>query len=288
MKNVSILNFLSLSLSIFFLLITISCKNEDSSSDSGNSVLSGLIKIQEEANENHIITLYSKTGKIITGYNEIFLRIQNKTNGEFISGASISWKPLMRMTNKSHSCPYESIVHLSNEPTLYKGFILFQMANNDSEYWELELDYKIKNQNFKTSIKLTVLNSPNKVIQNFTGTDNNKYLLAWVSPISPTIGSNELTAYLYKMENMFTFTPVNNYKIIIDPRMPEMGNHGSPNNSDLINSELSGFYKGKISFTMTGYWKINLQVLDASGQAIKGESITETNSSSSIFWETEL
>ena len=39
---------------------------------------------------------------------------------------------------------------------------------------------------------------------------------------------------------------------------------------------------------MTGYWKINLQLANAEGEILKGETITEENEASSIFFEIEF
>ena len=70
--------------------------------------------------------------------------------------------------------------------------------------------------------------------------------------------------------------------------MPSMGNHGSPNNTDLIQSSIGNFYEGKLSLTMTGYWKINMQLLNASGEILKGEAVTAENEASSLFFEIEF
>jgi hypothetical protein len=70
--------------------------------------------------------------------------------------------------------------------------------------------------------------------------------------------------------------------------MPSMGNHGSPNNVDLTQSTSDEFYHGKLSLTMTGYWKINLQLVNASNDVLKGETVTESNEASSIFFEVEF
>jgi len=74
----------------------------------------------------------------------------------------------------------------------------------------------------------------------------------------------------------------------IDPRMPSMGNHSSPNNVNLTQSTLDNLYHGKLSLTMTGYWKINLQLLNALDEVIKGEEVTDSNPESSIFFELEF
>ena len=92
----------------------------------------------------------------------------------------------------------------------------------------------------------------------------------------------------YKMEDMMTFTAVDKFKVKIDPRMPSMGNHSSPNNTDLVQSVSGDLYNGKLSLTMTGYWKINIQLLNASGEVLKGEVVTPENASSSLFFELEF
>ncbi len=74
----------------------------------------------------------------------------------------------------------------------------------------------------------------------------------------------------------------------MDPRMPGMGNHSSPNNEDLIFDTSSDTYMGKLSLTMTGYWKINLKLENEVGEVLKGEDITEENESSSLFFELEF
>ena len=93
---------------------------------------------------------------------------------------------------------------------------------------------------------------------------------------------------VWKMENMMSFPMVNDYTVKIDPRMPSMGNHSSPNNENATQSNPGDFYEGKLSLTMTGYWKINLQLAKADGTILKGEEITSTVESSSIFFEIEF
>lgn len=90
------------------------------------------------------------------------------------------------------------------------------------------------------------------------------------------------------MENMMSFPVVENYAIKLDPRMPSMGNHSSPNNKDLAYNSASKMYEGKLSLTMTGYWKLNLMLYNANSEMLKGEKVTEDNESSSLFLEIEF
>jgi len=87
---------------------------------------------------------------------------------------------------------------------------------------------------------------------------------------------------------MLTFNQVENYTIQLDPRMPDMDNHTSPNNVNLIYDSTSGIYKGKLNLTMSGYWKVNLIVRDANNTILKGDSINSTIAASSIYFEIEF
>lgn len=109
-----------------------------------------------------------------------------------------------------------------------------------------------------------------------------------VNPSNPKVGINDMQAMLFKMESMSSYPSVDNFTVRIDPRMPSMGNHGSPNNVDLVQTNSSGAYNGKLSLTMTGYWKINLQVLDENQTVLKGEEVTTAVEASSIFFEVEF
>lgn len=107
-------------------------------------------------------------------------------------------------------------------------------------------------------------------------------------PFNPEVKVNDFSAMLFKMENLMNFPAVENYKVTLDPRMPSMGNHSYPNNVALSYLADAGMYSGKLSLTMTGYWKLNLKLLNESEDVLKGEDITATNESSTLFFEIEF
>ena len=109
-----------------------------------------------------------------------------------------------------------------------------------------------------------------------------------MSPMDPEVKVNDMSAGLYKMENMMTFPQVEGFKIVLDPRMPSMGNHTSPNNEDLVFDNATDCYTGKLSLTMTGYWMLNLQLLNENGEVLKGEEVTDENEASSLYFEIEF
>ena len=265
-----------------------SCSSDDNNNNSTINELDGLVKIQHFDNDSHTIELYSKTGFLQQGFNDVNIRIKNKQTSEYIKNATITWKPMMHMTMMSHSCPFSQITKVTNDGTLYNGFIVFTMPQNDTEYWDLEIEYTIDGTQFTALSQIDVPASAKRNLNSFTGTDGTKYIMAYIEPNQPKVAVNDLKVGVWKMENMMSFPMVNGYTVKIDPRMPSMGNHTSPNNVNATQSNPDELYNGKLSLTMTGYWKINLQLANAEGEILKGEEITEANEASSIFFEIEF
>lgn len=281
MKFVKTLNY------IFLLAVVISiasCSKDEEVTPVNE--LENLQWVTTLTNQQHNIELYTASGKFQTGYNAIYFQIKN-ADGSLVNNAEATWTPVMHMMNKSHSCPNSSIAMKENAQSTYAGYIVFQMAGNDMEYWELTLNYSLNGTSYTANSKIEVEAAPKRVVESFMASDNSRYIVALVEPEAPIVGSNDMKALVYTMETMMSFVPVENFKLMIDPRMPGMGNHSSPNNVNLTDVS-GGMYQGKLNLTMTGYWKINLQLANASGNVIKGEEVTETNESSSIYFEVEF
>ncbi|MBP1222989.1 hypothetical protein [Flavobacterium sp. 1355] len=283
MKILNHIAILILSISLF------SCSSDDNSSTQiPIDEIAGLQKIQEISNDNHTIELYSQSGTLLQGYNHITLRIKDKKTSTYIQDAKINWTPLMHMATMKHSCPKSAVIKTSGKQTLYEGDIIFQMAQNDTEYWDLTVTYTVNTLSYTAADTIKVPASAKRTVSTFMGTDGFRYLVAYIAPQKPKVATNDISIGVYKIQDMMTFSVANNFKIKIDPRMPSMGNHGSPNNTDLTQSTIDGFYNGKLSLTMTGYWKINLQLLNASDDVLKGEPVTTENQTSSLFLEIEF
>ena len=264
----------------------VSCSDNDDSTPVNE--LAGITKIQEITNDTHTIELYSNKAALEQGYNDISLRIKNNATNEYVKDASVAWKPLMHMATMNHACPYSAVEKVTANGTLYNGYIMFQMAQNATEYWDLKIDYTIAGQDFTATSVIDVPASLKRRVTTFKGTDDVKYLVALVDPTTPKVAINDLKVGVWKMETMMNFPVVDGYTVKIDPRMPSMGNHSSPNNVHATQPLAGGLYNGKLSLTMTGYWKINLQLANALGTVLKGEEITDAVEASSIFFEIEF
>ena len=262
-----------------------SCSNDDSTTIPVVNELDGLTKFKEISNEIHTIELYSHTGSTVQGYNEIKLRIKNNANNQYIKNAEVTWKPIMHMAMMNHSCPKSEVKKTSQDAEVYEGYIVFQMAQNASEYWDLKIDYTIDNVEYTMTSIIDVPASAKRTINTFMGSDGVKYLVAYVDPHHPKVATNDFVVGVWKMQDMMTFPVVDGCTVKIDPRMPGMGNHSSPNNVSAIQTTKGDLYNGKLSLTMMGYWKINLRLENPEGTIVKGEEITETVTDSSIYFE---
>ena len=266
-----------------------SCSDSDNTgSEDLDKEVEGLIMLKQIANDDHIIEVYGLNTKIYQGYNELGVRIIDKTTDEIITNASIDWKPVMHMTEMMHSCPKSSLDKITGLKTLFAGYIVFQMPGNSQEGWTLTFDYTIGGQSYMATGNIDVVESSKQVVTVFTGADDVRYVMALMGPTFPDVKINDMTVGLFKMQDMMSFPVVQDYFIELDPRMPSMGNHSSPNNQDLIYDPSFQVYRGKLSLTMTGLWKLNLRLFDANDELVKGELVTEENESSSLYFEIEF
>jgi len=269
---------------LFGILFFGACSKEDNTVQPNE--IQGLQKVTTLSNSQHTIDVYTANGQFQTGYNAVYFQIKN-SDGSLINNATANWTPLMHMMGMTHSCPVSSITKKENSLSTYMGYLIFQMAGSEAEYWELTLNYTVNGQNYTANSKIAVAEAPKRVVESFQGSDNNRYVLALIAPGKPQVGENEMKVAFYKMQDMLNFVPVNQYRIKIDPRMPGMGNHTSPNNTDLL-QQANAVYAGKLNLTMTGYWRINLQVADAAGTILKGEAIKDAVTGSSLYFEVEF
>src|SRR5699024_1883149 len=266
---------------IFFTFFIISCSSDDDLNIDNIDETENLHLIKSFDDQNYTLELFSSTEKLTVGYNQIYLRLTDK-NGNYIENASIDWKPMMTMNMEDmthqHSSPFSEITKAEDKQTLFEGYIVFTMpSDGENNYWELNLNFSVENENVELKEKVEVISTESdyhKVYTSKMGEDEVNYLLALVEPTTPEIGTNDIVVALFKSTENDEFPIVDDYQIKVDPRMPGMGNHSAPGNEDMTQKE-DGFYHGKVGFSMSGYWKINLLLENQSGTKVAGNSITE-------------
>lgn len=275
-------------------IFMVSCSKDDDITPNNINEIENLQLIKSFSKDGYTLELFNKTGKFQVGYNKLTLRLKD-AGGKYVQNTTIDWMPMMTMNmggmTHQHSSPYSEISKVSGKQTLYQGYIVFIMASDEPDnYWDLHINLSVDGQNISIEDKVNVISTEsqyNKVYTSGMGTDDENYMLALVEPENPIIGTNDIVVALFKKGDNHDFPIVNNYKIKVDPRMPGMGNHSAPGNVDMTQGN-DGFYHGKVGFSMSGYWKINLILEDGSGTVIKGEPVTETNPESSLNFKIEF
>ena len=266
-------------------LFSVACSTDD---DTDVNELEGLTKVKELSNNTHSIELYTANGQFSTGYNAISIRIKDNVSNTYIENASLTRTPVMQMPTMQHSCPKSTVAKVSGKTTVYEGYIIYQMANLDGSGWSLSINYTVNGVSYDATGTIVVKQAAKQNVTSFMGSDNKRYIIALLEPKMPKIGNNKMVVGLYKMENMMSFPVVENYTITLDPRMPSMENHSSPNNTDLTYKADDTMYHGNLSLTMTGYWVLNLKLLNAQNEVLKGENITLETVKSSLYLELEF
>lgn len=274
---------------LFLSILTTSCSNDD---DDDNPIVTsevdGLFKIQELTNATHTVELFNNKGNFYTGYNSVSMRLKDNATDSYIEDASFSWMPMMQMPTMQHSCPRSSVLKASGKTTVFEGYIIYQMTNTDGLGWSLTVNYTVDGVDYTASDAITVWQNDNQNVASFMGSDDSRYIISLIKPNNPIIGINDLMVGVHKMENMMSFPVVEDYTITLDPRMPGMGNHSSPNNTDLNYSLSDEMYHADLSLTMTGYWVLNLKLMNTSDDVLKGEDVTDENTQSSLYLELEF
>ncbi|HRP57432.1 FixH family protein [Agriterribacter sp.] len=223
------------------------CKKEGTQPDHINKT-----RLADITSDNTTITLWSDGGAIQTGYNKLYVSLKN-SQGNDIKDATVTYTPMMDMISMKHSSPAEQPVY-NSELQLYEGAVVFTMPTSEMGAWQLDVAVN----STTVSFPLTISAAPQNQLATFVGTDENKYVLALVPPLTWQVGLNDLDILINRQTSMTAFPADDGFTIEFTPEMPSMG-HGSPNNVHPVSTG-SGHYKGKVNYTMTGDWRLHFKL----------------------------
>lgn len=203
-----------------------------------------------------------------TGYNKLYLIALDSISTQQKTDATFAIKPMMTMAmsggmTMKHSSPFEQADATAKKDNLTPAAAVFSMPTSDSGSWEMEVTLS---NSKKAIIPINVTEPAASRLLMVTTPEKTTYLVSLVPNPVYKIGANDFELQISKRVDGMTYTPVNNFTIEITPEMPDMG-HGSPNNVNPVFTT-NGHYKGKVNFTMTGYWKVNLKITEADGALI--------------------
>ena len=236
---------------------------------------------------------YSKTGSLHNGYNDLYFVVTKKKTGNYVKDFNITnVTPIMHMVkmDKYHSTPVSPAVEIFDDTrkAIKHGWVSFLMNTSEAGTWAFSYDIAVLGSKASVTDKAIVVNAipdGQEWLKNFKVGDNT-YYLSLVNPIDWKTGENVIQAYISKKSAPIT-TPYalasETFTVEIDPRMPDMGNHTSPDNTPLVKQK-DGSYQGNVNLTMTGLWRIHFTVKDDKGNVVAGGE----EGLSSLYWDVTI
>ena len=249
-------------------------------------------ELSTEIDGKYNVYVYTKTGGFHTGYNDIYFVSTKKETNNYIKDLTVtSNSPLMFMSkmNMYHSTPVSEKSRIVNYDYLAvkRVWVSFLMETSDAGSWTYSYEVDVLGKTGgveKKDIVVNALPEGQSWLKSFKVGDDT-FFLSLVNPTDWKTGTNNIKAYVSKKSNPIT-TPyalaTETFTVDIDPRMPDMGNHTSPNNTSLVKQE-DGSYQGTINLTMTGLWRIHLKVKDSEGNIVAGGE-----EGSTLFWDVTI
>jgi hypothetical protein len=255
------------SIAILCVLVFLSACTKDNTEKNPTA---GLTKITEGyvAGAAAKAEIYTKETSLTTGYTKLYIALYDSITGNRLNDAHIHLYPEMDMGMMKHSAPYENPASTDAVDDLFPCSVTFIMSSMGGN-WTLKLDVHnhASDKEGSITLPLTVAEPAMSRQKSFTAAhDGAKYFISLVNPTTANskVGINDMEMVIYKKASMMSWPADSSLSVTLTPEMPTMG-HGSPNNVNPVHIG-NGHYKGKVNFTMTGLWRLNLDFM--SGTAV--------------------
>lgn len=259
--------YLFVSIAIISVIVLLSACSKDNTEKNPTA---GLTKITE----GYVVgaaakaEIYTKETALTTGYTKFYIALYDSVTGKRIDDAHIHLNPVMDMGTMQHSAPFENPASTEAENHLFPCSVTFVMSSMGGS-WTLEMEVHNHSTDKEGTIRfpLTIAEPALSRQKSFTAAHNGaKYFISLVNPTAANskVGINDMEIVIYKKASMMSWPADSSLTVALTPEMPTMG-HGSPNNVNPTHIG-NGHYKGKVNFTMTGLWRLNLDFM--SGTAV--------------------
>lgn len=241
----------------------VSCTSDDEADQPQNTPLTNDLIFINSAYTNTgsmLVNIYA-ADSLTAQYAKIYVEVRDSVSNNVITNAAIQFFPLMDMGTMVHAAPKENPSGNSATDGMFQGAVVFIMPGTTG--WTLDVTVYNPAEDIEgtATVPLSVSQPPVTRTRIITPLDStNKLVISYLLPKNPKVGANDMEITIHERITGMNFVPVNDYTVLMDPQMPSMG-HGSPNNENPV-SIGNGHYKGKVNFTMTGMWRINLDIYD--------------------------
>lgn len=256
-------------------LFAVSCDDDDNNTNNNPNNPSALeqagYQMMQEADltgSDLSVSLYAKED-FFTGYNYIATQVMDGDNN-VVSNASVEFLPMMDMGAMMHSTPFEQPVY-NADVEAFEGTASFIMPSQGGNWMFKVIVSEAGGTPDTVNFDIEVMEKEETRMRRFISAadSSTRYFVALKEPMQPEVGMNDFELMIYKRQSMMMHPPAGDLSVEIEPTMPTMG-HGSPNNENPDHIE-NGLYRGKVNFTMTGYWKVDLTIRDAQGNLVSDE-----------------
>ena len=209
------------------------------------------------------ISVYS-TDSIYSRYTNLFIEVKDSATDALIEDAHVTIMPEMQMPTMMHSAPFENPSSSDAVNGLFPCAVVFQMPGDMGWTLKVMVHEHVNGGMGEVTFPMMVRNpepTRTRVVTPLNDASA-RLVISYAQPLNPKVGINDFELTLHSRETMMSWPGIENYTVEIEPEMPSMG-HGSPNNVNPTHSA-DGHYDGKVNFTMTGLWRINLNIMDGS------------------------
>ena len=207
------------------------------------------------------VVVYTKETTVYSGYQKFYVALYDSLSGNIIEDAHVKLTPMMDMGMMQHSAPYENPASEEAANKLYPCSVFFVMSSMGGT-WTVKVNVHNHSTGKEGAVTFpfTVAEPAKARMKSFTAAhDGAKYFVALIDPSYPKVGINDMEIAIYKKVSMMNWPADSSLSVALTPEMPTMG-HGSPNNVNPVHIG-NGHYKGKVNFTMTGLWKLNMDYM---------------------------
>lgn len=244
-----------LSCALLCLVTLFSCSDDTSHPVQPGPQTSMLLVGEQSSNGLNVQVLATDTVK--TGYNTLYIKLTDAATGSVIRNADLTLTPMMDMDVMRHSAPVEQPAAAAAGDVFPAG-VVFTMPGNGLHRWMLDINVQTEDERTAEVHIPVAVPDAGGLVQTLTGSDGTPYIVSMTCMCGAAVGMNDIEFLVHRREDMMSFPPVEDLTLIMTPDMPSMG-HGSPNNVDPVHTG-RGHYKGRVNFTMTGEWRITLQL----------------------------
>jgi len=246
------------------------CDKDETPEETDNQPIENNQKLIEEGfaiGSGLKVELYALTEDLYPGYNQVFFTVKDSISGEVVEPDEFIMHPMMEMmSGMMHSCPMETPT-FNSETKQYEGAITFVMSSMMGS-WTVSVHL---NGVGTADLVVPVMDQDEPQIYSFPSMidSTTSYFVSLIQPEDSKVGENTFEVLINKRASMMDWPAMEEMTVVIKPEMPDMG-HGSPNNVDPVHTS-DGHYNGVVNFTMTGWWRVHVTVINAQGDTLNND-----------------